>query len=144
MSYVVSRIIVKAGQAVSNPQIASVLGPRGIAPPIFCQKANELCNSIPNLDQGILVRLAVTEVDKKRNFKLKFLGVVTTALIKKHCGLEKCSSSPGKSIVSKITIDDLKLLVKKKIDSLNVFDEDHALSMLKGTALSMGIKVVNE
>ncbi|MDH5796421.1 MAG: hypothetical protein OEY79_02645 [Anaplasmataceae bacterium] len=144
MSDVVKRITIKAYQAIVNPQMASVLGPKGIAPPIFCQKANELCSTIPGVEPGMLVRLAVTEVDKKRNFKLKFLGISTSYLIKKFCNLENGSSEPGKVEVAKLKISELRILVKKKIDFLNVFDESKALKMLEGTARSMGIKIIKD
>ena len=64
-------------------------------------------------------------------------------LIKKECNLEKASGEPNKNKVAKITKDQLKKIAEIKMPDLNAANIDSAISMVAGTARSMGIEVVD-
>jgi large subunit ribosomal protein L11 len=143
MSSVIARInlLMEAGKAVPGPKIASVLGPRGIPVPKFCEAFNKVTNA-PNSSYKagdmVTVRISVKD-DRSHDFTIS--GPPVSYLLKKEANLEKSSSNPGKELVAKLPISAIIKIAKCKMIDMKVDSEDAAVKMVLGTAKSMGIEV---
>ena len=84
----------------------------------------------------------VITIYEDRSFTFITKTPPAAVLIKKACNVEKGSGVPNKTIVSEITIDQVKEIATHKMPDLNAANLETAMSMVAGTARSMGIKVV--
>ncbi|MDD9331128.1 MAG: 50S ribosomal protein L11 [Wolbachia sp.] len=144
MSTVVSKInlLMEAGKAVPGPKIASVLGPRGIPVPKFCEAFNKFTSSAnTNYKVGdvVTVRISIKD-DRSHDFTVS--GPLVTYLLKQEAKLSKGSSSPGKELVAKLPMSAIIKVARYKMADMGVGNEDSAVKMIIGTARSMGIEVV--
>lgn len=144
MRVVVSKIklIIEAGKAVPGPKIASVLGPRGIPVPKFCEafnKATSFANA--NYKLGDMVTVGVFVKDD-RSYDFTITGPSVAYLLKKEANLSKASSNPGKEFVAKLPMSIIIKIAKCKMVDMKLDNEDSAVKMVIGTAKSMGIEVV--
>jgi len=133
-------ITIGAGKANPAPPVGTALGPRGIQIPLFCTEFN---NATKHLEVGAPTPVEITiYADKTFSFIVK--NPPTSYLIKKGVvpSLEKGSQNPGKDIVGKIKLDKVSEIAKLKMSEMNVNSLDAAIMNVKGTALSMGIEVV--
>ncbi len=143
MSSVVAKInlLMEAGKAVPGPKIASVLGPRGIPVPKFCEAFNKVTN-VPNssykVGDIVTVRISIKD-DRSHDFTIS--GPPVSYLLKKEANLEKSSSNPGKELVAKLQMPAIMKIAKCKMVDMKVDSEDAAVKMVLGTAKSMGIEV---
>ncbi len=143
MSSVVARInlLMEAGKAVPGPKIASVLGPRGIPVPKFCEAFNKITsapNSSYKVGDMVTVRISIKD-DRSHDFTIS--GPPVSYLLKKEANLEKSSSNPGKELVAKLQMSAIMKIAKCKMVDMKVDSEDAAVKMVLGTAKSMGIEV---
>ena len=125
-----------AGKATPGPPVGSTLGPHGINIPGFTKEFNAKTQ-----DQVGLVIPVVMTIYQDRSFTFVLKTPPAPVLIKKACGIESASAAPNKNKVAKITKAQVEEIAKIKMPDLNANSLESAISMIAGTARSMGIKV---
>ena len=93
-------------------------------------------------DAGLIIPVVIT-VYADRSFTFVTKTPPAAVLIKKACGIETASGTPNKTKVAKITKAQVKAIAEQKMPDLNAANVDSAMSMIAGTARSMGIEVVD-
>jgi large subunit ribosomal protein L11 len=133
------KLVIPAGKANPSPPVGPALGQKGVNIMLFCQAFNE---ATKNEKPGAPVPVVITVyVDKSFTFIRKVAPV--SFLIKDAIDLKKGSGETGKAApVAKITRAQLKEIAEKKMIDMNAYDINAAISMVAGTACSMGIEVV--
>ena len=115
-----------------------MLGPHGVSAPIFCKEFNERTRQ----DQGLIIPVVIT-VYADRSFTFITKTPPAAVLILKACGLDKASGVPNKTKVGSITKEQIRKIAETKAPDLNAGSVEAAMSMIAGTARSMGITVVD-
>jgi large subunit ribosomal protein L11 len=135
---------VPAGAANPSPPIGPALGQRGVNIMEFCKSFNA---KTKDLEQGTPIPVKIT-VYSDRSFTFEMRQPPATYLIKKAAGLKPTgkggsgSKEPGRLVAGQVTIAQLKEIAKGKLKDMNTDDLDAAARTLAGSALSMGLKVV--
>ena len=80
---------------------------------------------------------------KDRSFKFVTKLPPVSHYLKKAAKIDKGSSTPGRELVGKVTIKDVEKIAKEKMADLNAINLEGAVNMIKGSAVSMGMEVVN-
>jgi len=119
------------------PPVGPALGAAGLNIIQFCKDFNEKTKHLK--DTIIPIVISVYE-DKTYSFIMK--SPPASVLLKKALGLNKGSSKPNKDKIGTINKEQLELIAKEKINDLNTTNIKNILSMLEGTAKSMGIEVI--
>ncbi|MDD5618755.1 MAG: 50S ribosomal protein L11 [Candidatus Omnitrophica bacterium] len=132
------KLYVSAGQANPAPPVGPALGQHGVNIMMFCKSFNEQTKGREGLKLPVVI--SVYE-DKKFDFIIK--SPPTSILIKRACNLAKASGTAGKEKIATITKNQIKDIVKQKMQDLNTTDESVAEKTVMGTARSMGIEVVD-
>ena len=127
-----------AGKATPGPPVGSTLGPHGINIPGFTKEFNAKTQ-----DQVGLVIPVVMTIYQDRSFTFILKTPPAPVLIKKACGIESASAAPNKNKVAKITKAQIEEIAKIKMPDLNANTLESAMSMIAGTARSMGVEVVD-
>lgn len=127
-----------AGKATPGPPVGSTLGPHGINIPGFTKEFNA-----KTADQAGLIVPVVISIYQDRSFTFIIKTPPAPILIKKACKIESGSAKPNKDKVAKITRAQLEEIAKVKLVDLNAADLESAISMIAGTARSMGVTVVD-
>ncbi|HML47527.1 MAG TPA: 50S ribosomal protein L11 [Clostridia bacterium] len=130
----VIKLQINAGKATPAPPVGSALGPHGINIPGFCKEFNER-----TAKQAGMVVPAVITVYSDRSFTFITKTPPAPVLIKKACGIESGSARPNRDKVAKITQAQLREIAELKMPDLNAGSIEAAMSMIAGTARSMGI-----
>lgn len=130
------KLQIAAGKATPAPPVGSVLGPHGINIMGFCKEFNERTAK----QAGMIIPVVIT-IYQDRSFSFITKTPPAAVLIKKACGIESGSGAPNKTKVAKITKAQLKEIAELKMPDLNAVDLDGAMSMIAGTARSMGVTV---
>ena len=125
-----------AGQANPAPPIGPALGQHGVNIMEFCKAFNDQTK-----DQGGLVIPVVIDVFEDRSFTFITKSPPAPVLIKRAAKLAKGSGEPNKIKVASITEDQLKEIAEIKKNDINAGSVEAAMSMIAGTARSMGITV---
>ena len=131
------KLQVSAGRATPAPPVGPALGPHGVNAPQFVQQFNDRTK---DAEPGLTIPVVIT-VFADRTFAFITKTPPASVLIKKACGLEKGSPEPNKEKVSSITRKQLVEIAKTKMQDLNANDIDAAVSIVAGTARSMGVVV---
>ncbi len=127
---------IPAGKANPAPPVGPALGQHGVNIMEFCKAFNA-----KTADQaGNLIPVEIT-VYADRSFDFITKTPPAANLLKKAAGLEKASGEPNMNKVGTVTEADVKEIAETKMEDLNAADIDAAMSMIKGTARSMGIVV---
>lgn len=130
------KLQIPAGQANPSPPVGPALGQKGVNIMEFCKQFNAKTSG----DAGLIIPVVITVfVDKSFTFITK--TPPAAVLLKKNLNLDKGSPEPNKVKVSKVTRAQLQEIAEAKMVDLNANDIDHAISMIAGTARSMGITV---
>lgn len=132
------KLQIPAGKATPAPPVGPALGQHGVNIMAFTKEFNERTKN----DAGMIIPVVIT-VYADRTFSFITKTPPAAVLIKKECNLEKASGEPNKNKVAKITKDQLKKIAEIKMPDLNAANIDSAISMVAGTARSMGIEVVD-
>ena len=132
----VVKLQLPAGKATPGPPVGSTLGPHGINIPGFTKEFNA---KTANQD-GLIIPVVMT-IYADRSFTFVLKTPPAPVLIKKALGLESASSTPNKVKVGKLTKAQVEEIAKTKLPDLNCTSLESAMSMIKGTARSMGITV---
>ncbi len=132
------KLQIPAGKATPAPPVGSALGPHGINIMSFTKEFNDRTK-----DQMGMVIPVVIDIYDDRSFTFITKTPPAPVLILKECGIEKGSGVPNKTKVSKIKKDQVKKIAEIKMPDLNAASIESAISMVSGTARSMGIEVVD-
>ena len=130
------KLQIPAGQANPSPPVGPALGQKGVNIMEFCKQFNAKTSG----DAGLIIPVVITVfADKSFTFITK--TPPAAVLLKKNLNLKSGSAEPNKIKVAKVTRVQLQEIAETKMADLNANDIDHAISMIAGTARSMGITV---
>lgn len=134
------KLQIAAGKANPSPPVGPALGQRGVNIMEFCKAFNA---KTQKMEQGSPVPVTITVyADRSFTFDTKISPV--SYLLKKAAKIKKGSSETGKQVVGTITVAQLREIAEVKKEDLNSYDVDAAVNMIRGTAVSMGLEVVEE
>ena len=132
------KLQIPAGKATPAPPVGPALGQHGVNIMSFTKEFNERTKN----DAGMIIPVVIT-VYADRSFTFVTKTPPDAVLIKKACSIEKGSGEPNKNKVSKITREQLQKIAETKMKDLNAANIETAISMIAGTARSMGVEVVD-
>ena len=130
------KLQIPAGKATPAPPVGPALGQHGVNIVAFTKEFNESTKN----DAGLIIPVVIT-VYEDRSFTFVTKTPPAAVLIKKACGIDKASGVPNKTKVATISKADVQKIAETKMPDLNAASLDAAMSMIAGTARSMGIVV---
>ena len=130
------KLQIPAGKASPAPPVGPALGQHGVNIMQFTKEFNEKTQK----DAGLIIPVVIT-VYADRSFSFITKTPPAAVLIKKACGIESGSGKPNRDKVAKITKDQVKQIAETKMPDLNAGSLEAAMSMVAGTARSMGVTV---
>lgn len=132
------KLQIPAGKATPAPPVGPALGQHGVNIMEFTKQFNERTAK----QAGLVIPVVIT-VYADRSFTFITKTPPAAVLIKKACKIEKASGVPNKNKVAKITRAQLQEIAELKMPDLNAASLDAAISMIAGTARSMGVEVAD-
>ena len=132
------KLQIAAGKATPAPPVGPALGQHGVNIMAFTKEINERTKN----DIGLIIPVVIT-VYADRSFSFITKTPPAAVLIKKACKIDKASGVPNKNKVAKITKAQIQQIAEQKMPDLNAANVENAMSMIAGTARSMGIEVVD-
>lgn len=130
------KLQIPAGKATPAPPVGPALGQHGVNIMAFTKEFNERTKN----DAGMIIPVVIT-VYADRSFSFITKTPPAAVLIKKACNIQSGSAVPNKTKVATISIDDVRKIAETKMPDLNAASVEAAMSMIAGTARSMGITV---
>ncbi|MDR0294368.1 MAG: 50S ribosomal protein L11 [Oscillospiraceae bacterium] len=130
------KLQIPAGKATPAPPVGPALGQHGVNIMAFTKEFNERTKN----DVGLIIPVVIT-VYADRSFSFVTKTPPAAVLIKKACKIESGSATPDKTKVSKISKEDVRKIAELKMPDLNAASLETAMSMIAGTARSMGVTV---
>ena len=125
-----------AGKATPAPPVGPALGQHGVNIMGFCKEFNAKTAN----QAGLIIPVVIT-VYQDRSFSFILKTPPAAVLIKKELGIESGSGVPNRTKVGKITKDQIRKIAELKMPDLNAASIEAAMSMIEGTARSMGVTV---
>ena len=132
------KLQIPAGKATPAPPVGPALGQYGVNIMAFTKEFNERTKN----DMGLIIPVVIT-VFADGSFTFITKTPPAAVLIKKACNIEKASGVPNKTKVATITSEQIRKIAEQKMPDLNAANIESAMSMIAGTARSMGITVTD-
>ncbi len=132
------KLQVPAGRATPGPPVGTALGPAGVNSQEFCTRFNEETKE----KMGDVLPVVISIYDD-RSFSFKIKTPPAAFLIKKFAKVNKAGAKGKTEKVGSITRDQLKEIAEIKAEDLNAYDVEKAMKIIAGTALNMGIEIVD-
>ena len=132
------KLQIPAGKATPAPPVGPALGQHGVNIMAFTKDFNERTKG----DAGLIIPVVIT-VYADHTFTFITKTPPAAVLIKKACGIESGSGVPNRTKVASITKDQIKAIAEQKMPDLNAASVEAAMSMIAGTARSMGVTVTD-
>ena len=132
------KLQIEAGKATRAPPVGPALGSSGVNIMQFVKEFNDR-----TANQAGLIIPVVISVYKDKSFDFITKVPPVAVLIKKTLGIQKGSGKPNKDKVAKITKEQVRAIAEQKMPDLNAASIEAAMSMVAGTARSMGVVVVD-
>ena len=136
MGYI--KLQIPAGKATPAPPVGPALGQYGVNIVQFTKEFNEKTAK----DAGLIIPVVIT-VYADRSFSFITKTPPAAVLLKKACKIESGSGVPNKTKVASITKEQIRKIAETKMPDLNASSVESAMSMIAGTARSMGVTVVD-
>ena len=130
------KLQIPAGKATPAPPVGPALGQHGVNIQAFTKEFNERTKN----DMGLIIPVVIT-VYSDRSFSFITKTPPAAVLIKKECNIESGSGVPNKTKVATISKEDVRKIAEIKMPDLNAATIESAISMVAGTARSMGVVV---
>ena len=132
------KLNIPAGAANPSPPVGPALGQRGVNIMEFCKAFNA---STDSLEKNMPIPVVITVFsDKSFSFVTKTPPV--SFYLKKAAGKDKGSSEPGRTVGGSVKIDQIREIAENKMKDLNAANIEGAIEMVKGSARSMGLEVL--
>ena len=131
------KLQIPAGKATPAPPVGPALGASGVNIMQFVKEFNDRTANQP----GMIIPVVITVNPKDKSFTFVTKVPPVAVLIKKAAKIEKASGKPNKEKVATITKAQVKEIAEQKMPDLNAASLEAAMSMVKGTARSMGVVV---
>ena len=131
------KIQIPAGKATPAPPVGTALGPHGVQIMDFVKQYNAATES----QAGTIIPVEIS-IFEDRSFTFILKTPPTPVLLRQKAGLEKASQNPGKTVAGTVTEKDIEEVAKIKMPDLNAYDLEAAKMQVRGTARSMGLKIV--
>lgn len=132
------KLQIPAGGANPSPPVGPALGQRGLNIMDFCKTFNE---KTKNVEKGAPIPVVITAY-KDRSFDFVTKLPPVSYYLKKAAKIKKGNPTPGRTLLGKVTMEDVKKIASKKMADLNAIDIEGAINMVKGSAVSMGMEVI--
>ena len=132
------KLNIPAGSANPSPPVGPALGQRGVNIMEFCKAFNAATDS---LEKNMPVPVVIT-VFQDNSFSFVTKTAPVSYFLKKAAGLSSASKEPGRSVAGKVTMAQVREIAAAKMGDLNAVDVEGAMQMVKGSARSMGLEVV--
>ena len=130
------KLQINAAKATASPPVGPALGQKGVNIMAFTKEFNERTKN----QMGMIIPVVIT-VYADRSFSFITKTPPAPVLIKKAAGIDTASGVPNKNKVGSITLAQAEEIAKTKMPDLNAASLEAAVSMIKGTARSMGVTV---
>ena len=130
------KLQIPAGKANPSPPVGPALGQKGVNIMEFCKQFNAKTQD----KDGMIIPVVIT-VYSDKSFTFITKTPPAAVLLKKLTKVDKGSAESNRTKVGQVTRAQLKEIAEIKMKDLNAFDVDHAMSMIAGTARSMGLTV---
>ena len=132
------KLQIPAGKATPAPPVGPALGQHGVNIAAFTKEFNERTKN----DMGMTIPVVIT-VYSDRSFTFVTKTPPAAILLKKACNIERGSGVPQRDKVASISRDEIRKIAEQKMPDLNAASIEAAMSMIAGTARSMGITVTD-
>ena len=130
------KLQIPAGKASATPPVGPALGQHGVNIAAFTKEFNERTKN----DIGLIIPVVIT-IFADRSFSFITKTPPAAVLIKKACGIETASAVPNKTKVASLTKEQVRKIAETKMPDLTAASLEAAMSMIAGTARSMGVVV---
>lgn len=130
------KLQIPAGKANPSPPVGPALGQKGVNIMEFCKQFNARTSD----KDGLIIPVVIT-VYSDKSFTFITKTPPAAVLLKKAAKVEKGSAESNRNKIGKVSKAQVEEIAKLKMPDLNAFDIEHAMSMVAGTARSMGLTV---
>jgi large subunit ribosomal protein L11 len=128
----------KGGQATPAPPVGPALGQHGVNIGQFVSQFNERTKNL----NGTIVPVVITVYEDK-SFTFEVKSPPAAVLLKQAAEIAKGSGVPNREKVGKVTAEQVRKIAETKFNDLNAYDLDQAEKIIRGTARSMGVEIID-